>query len=395
MSELIDNNKKRQENLKKLILDLHDGHDFDEVKEKFQEQFGSVSAKEISDMEQALIKDGMPVEKIQNLCDVHAAVFKGSIEEIHKPDNDETTPGHPIHTFLLENSAVENIIEAINKAMDNNESEDLLSLLKNLTDIDKHYTRKENIIFPLLEKHDIYGPPKVMWAIDDEVRQELKQVIHELEQGNGIGETSEAIRKTIEKTKEMVFKENKILVPMALETFSQEEWAGIWASSDEIGFSFIEVENKWKPSAETTVKPESKASSGSVNLGAGALSEIELKRMLNTLPVDITFVDSNDKVKYFSEGAERIFPRPRTIIGREVRNCHPPASVHIVEKLVEDLKSGKKEHEDFWIKMGGKFVYIRYFAVRDDAGKYLGTLEFTQNITNIVELEGEKRLVED
>ncbi len=115
--------------------------------------------------------------------------------------------------------------------------------------------------------------------------------------------------------------------------------------------------------------------------------------MLNTLPVDITFVDANDKVKYFSEGTERIFPRPRTVIGREISNCHPPASVHIVENLVADLKSGKKDSEDFWIKMGTKFVYIRYFAVRDDDGQYLGTLEFTQNIKAITELEGEKRLV--
>lgn len=394
MSEIIDNRKKRQEMLKSLILELHDGGDFHEVKRKFEEQFGNVSAKEISDLEQALISDGMPVESIQKLCDVHAAVFKGSIEEIHKTE-EETIPGHPVHTFLLENKAIEDKMTIINKAIENNEFQNLLLSIKSLTDIDRHYARKENIIFPLLEKHDITGPPKVMWAIDDEVRQELKQIISEMEQGKEVFHIAESIGKTMEKINEMIFKENKILVPMILETFSQEEWIEILKSSDEIGFTFIEVENKWEPKAAAVVREIHSDFSDHVKFESGVLTREELQTILNTLPMDITFVDNNDKVKYFSEGTERIFPRPRTIIGREVRNCHPPASVHIVENLISDLKAGKKDHEDFWIRMGEKFVYIRYFAVRNNSGEYLGTLEITQNIKNIVNLEGEKRLVED
>ena len=117
--------------------------------------------------------------------------------------------------------------------------------------------------------------------------------------------------------------------------------------------------------------------------------------MLNTLPFDITFVDKNDTVKYFSQGKERIFPRTKTILGRTVSNCHPPASVHVVEQIVEDFKSGKKDNEDFWIDMRGQFVYIRYFAVRDEKDEYLGTLEVTQDIKHIQEIRGEKRLVSD
>jgi len=117
--------------------------------------------------------------------------------------------------------------------------------------------------------------------------------------------------------------------------------------------------------------------------------------MFNTLPIDITFVDKDGAVKYFSQGKERIFARPKTIIGRQVQNCHPPASVHIVEKIVEDLRSGKKEHEDFWIRMGDQYVYIRYFAVRNEKGEYLGTMEVTQNIKPIQEISGEKRLMSD
>jgi DUF438 domain-containing protein len=392
MSEIINNREKRRQILKKLILELHEGADFDEIKNRFESQFSSVSAKEISDMEQDLIRDGMPVESIQKLCDVHAAVFKGSIEDIHKEESDEKIPGHPVHSFLLENRELEKRIDLVQAAMTNNDRDSLSRHLADLMEIDKHYSRKENLIFPMLEKHDITGPPKVMWSIDDEVRSELKELIASIASGKNI-DGDDNLKGTLKKIKEMIFKEDNILVPMILETFSIKEWIDIKNSSDEIGFSYIEVGDEWKPAVGTAGVLSKPASSGSVNLGAGALTNTELRRILNTLPVDITFVDADDKVKYFSEGTERIFPRPRTIIGREVSNCHPPASVHIVEQLVSDLKSGKKDNEDFWIRMGDKFVYIRYFAVRDHDGSYLGTLEFTQNIKTITELEGEKRLV--
>lgn len=395
MSELINNKQKRKEILKDLIMQLHDGEEFEVVKNKFQEQFDGVTAKEISDIEQALIKDGMPIENIQKLCDVHAAVFEGSIEEIHRPDEEEKVPGHPVHTFLLENTHIENIVEKANKLVVNDDYNGILVELKKLLEIDKHYSRKENIIFPLLEKHDITGPPQVMWAIDDEVRNELKSIIVKLNNTSKLNNMKEEISNTLNKISEMVFKENNILIPMLLDTFSLEEWVEILDSSDEIGFSFVNIKSKWVPKNIVKKKIENSNLVNHVKFDAGALTQEEVNTMLNTLPLDITFVDSNDKVKYFSEGKERIFPRPRTIIGREIKNCHPPASVHIVEKLVADLKSGKKDNEDFWIKMGDNFVYIRYFAVRNEKNEYLGTLEVTQNIKNIVQLEGEKRLMSD
>jgi len=393
MSELINNEQDRKEILKDLIMQLHEGHDFDEVKNKFQTQFEGVAAKEISDIEQALIKEGMPIENIQKLCDVHAAVFEGSIEEIHRPDEEEKVPGHPVHSFLLENTHIENLIEKTQKLLEASDYDNLILQLKNLREIDKHYSRKENIIFPLLEKHDITGPPQVMWAIDDEIRAELKSIINRLTDIKIMVQIKEEIDATLTKISEMVFKENTILIPMILDTFSIDEWIDIAESSDEIGFSFVNIKSKWTPKRGAKKEQEKQALLNHVKFDAGALTQEEVNAMLNTLPLDITFVDKNDKVKYFSEGKERIFPRPRTIIGREIKNCHPPASVHIVEKLVEDLKSGKKDHEDFWIKMGDNFVYIRYFAVRNDKKEYIGTLEVTQNIKNIVEITGEKRLV--
>ncbi|MBN2851139.1 MAG: DUF438 domain-containing protein [Clostridia bacterium] len=393
MSELINNREKRQELLKTLIMELHNGKSFEVVRDKFEKNFKEVSAREIAEMEQALIKDGLPVESIQKLCDVHAAVFKGTVEEIHRPEEEEKISGHPVHTFLQENRYIEGKIETIYDAMATLQYGLAAAEIVKLQEIDKHYARKENLIFPFLEKHDITGPPKVMWAIDDEVRSELKSYAKIKEEEISMQE--ESIKGTLKKIDEMIYKENNILIPMTLETFSSEEWAAIEKGSDEYGYAFIKVIKNWIP--EITKKEEKEPSDNidHIRLSAGMLSQEELNCILNTLPADITFVDDNNKVKYFSEGKERIFPRPRTIIGREVRNCHPPASVHIVEKLMEDLRSGKKDSEDFWIKMGERFVYIRYFAIRNEKNEYLGTMELTQDIKNIVELRGEKRLLNE
>ena len=194
------------------------------------------------------------------------------------------------------------------------------------------------------------------------------------------------------------------MIPMLMETFTMQEWIEIEKASAEIGYTLLHVVKRWIPKMdEKTVIDDSATkteklddvTSQNIKFDAGALTPEEINSILNTLPLDMTFVGADDRVKYFTQGKERIFDRPITIIGREVKNCHPPKSVHIVEQIVEDLKSGVKDHEDFWIRMGELFVYIRYFAVRNKTGEFLGTLELTQNIKPITELEGEKRLRDD
>ena len=208
-----------------------------------------------------------------------------------------------------------------------------------------------------------------------------------------------SFNQAIDKVKEMIFKEENILFPMVLETFSEDEWLAIAQDSDEIGYCLVEPEGVWRPvniNVEQEEKPKEQLSSqGYLKFESGILTPKEISLILNHLPIDITYVDKDGVVKYFSQGKERIFARTKTIIGRKVENCHPPASVHIVEKLVEDLKAGKKDHEDFWIKMGDAFAYIRYFAVRDEKGEYVGTLEVTQNIAPIQDITGEKRLLSE
>lgn len=404
MSEVINNREYRQKVLKELIMELHDGKPFDEVKSKFERIFSGVSAKEISELEQALIMEGMPVTEVQRLCDVHAAMFKGSIEEIHRPTDPKDIPGHPVNTFFNENRAIEKLLDKIRKEMENfkhNDSKEnalkLVTLFNELWDIDKHYSRKENLIFPYLEKYGITAPPKVMWGVDDEIRDLIKENKKMLLNYNGEkDEIISKIEETINKVAEMIFKEENILFPMTVDTFTEDEWIKIMQESDEIGYCLVEPIARWVPERVNVVKEEKEdIQKGYIKFETGFLSTKELLNILNTLPFDITFIDKDDVVKYFSQGKERIFARTKAVIGRKVQNCHPPASVHIVEKMLSDFKSGKKDHEDFWIRMGNLYVYIRYFAVRDEKGEYLGTLEVTQNIKPIKELEGEKRLLSE
>lgn len=408
MSETINNREYRQKVLKELIMELHAGKSVDEVKSRFADIIEGVSTKEISEMENALIAEGMPVEEIQNLCDVHAAVFEGSIEEIHRPQKEDETPGHPVHTFKMENRALEKLINE-KLLMDKQQlgisnDEDYINYLREnlnlLGQIDKHYSRKENLLFPFMERYGITAPPKVMWGVDDEIRADIKNLSGQLADLKGnMQELQEKVKAVTNRVIEMISKEENILFPLVLETLSEDDWLKVEEGSDEVGYCLVNPDAKWKPvrvdlEEEVTDTGVEQFESNYVKFDAGLMLPEEVNAMLNTLPIDITFVDKDGVVKYFSQGKERIFPRPKTIIGRTVQNCHPPASVHIVEGIVEDLKSGKKDHEDFWIKKGDIYVYIRYFAVRNDKGEYLGTVEVSQNIKPIQELSGEKRLVE-
>lgn len=408
MSELINNRAKRRDELKEIIRKLHDGSNSEQVQAEFAAKFGSVSAAEISELEQDLIKEGMEVQEIQRLCDVHAAVFKGSIEEIHAPVDLSELPGHPVQVMKKENEMLDQLfsdmdtrLQDFSRQPDENMQSRLQKDLDLALEIDRHYSRKENLIFPYLEKHDITAPPKVMWGVDDEIRFLFKDAKDKLSRWPEVSapEIVEAVNEAVDRTREMIYKEEHILFPLALETLSEDEWRQVADDSPEIGYCLISGAPAWPggtkagseaPAAEKQVGEVP----GLVNLPSGNFSVAELTAALNTLPMDITFVDKDDTVRYFSQGKERIFDRAISIIGRKVANCHPPASVHIVEKIVSDFKSGARDNADFWIKMGPRYVLIRYFAVRDGSGDYLGTLEVTQDIAPIQEIKGEKRLLD-
>lgn len=405
MSKLINNRVYRKQTIKNIIMQLHEGKSVDEVKKQFDDVFKGVSASEISEAESALVEEGIPVQDIQKLCDVHAAVFKGSIEEIHKEETKlEDIPGHPINTLIRENKEITRMtgdLKSLNSSNRPDKFDKIKEKINELLKISIHYRKKENLIFPYMEKYGMTTPPKVMWGVDDEIYDEIKSIKEALDKGAfDEKRLSVKIDEVADKAEEMVFKEENIMLPMLSEKLTEDEWKKIADGSYEFGF-LIDNVPEWKIETEAkNIAPEKEekaagAADGIIKLPTGSFTIKELECVLNTLPFDITFVGKDDAVKYFSQGLERIFPRTESVIGRNVSNCHPPASVHIVEKMVEDFKAGVKDHEDFWIKMRGLYVYIRYFAVRDKNGEYLGVLEVTQNISPIRELEGEKRLVSE
>ena len=398
MSEFINNSEKRQEQLKAIIKKIHGGMDLEEAKKLFKEQFEEVSTEEITQMEHSLIEEGMSIEEVQGLCDVHAALFDGSISDIHDAKDLTKVPGHPVKVLKDENEKILSVInDEIRPLIGKTDSTSHLMLrigVERLMEVSKHYSRKENLIFPALEKKGVTSIPKVMWGVDDEIRAALKDVSKTLgELEFDFDKLFTDLEAALVKTEDMVTKENNIMIPMLCDTLTLYDWILAHEGSEEIGFFLEPPHEDWVTREEINVEETGDYIDGEVKFDAGKLLPVEINAILNTVPVDMTFVDKDGHVKYFTQGKERIFDRPHTVLGRHVSMCHPPQSVHVVEEIVESFRSGRKDNEDFWINFGEKFVHIRYFAVRDKEGEYLGTLEVSQDIKPIRDLEGEKRLI--
>ncbi len=399
MSEYINNSSKRLAALREMIRDLHAGADPEAVKARFRREFSSVSAVEIAEMEQQLIAEGMPAEEIKALCDVHVSIFQGAIAEV---GGQTVPPGHPVHTFQYENFAVQELLTLIEQALSRLPDEQALAQLRTfaeqLGEINKIYLRKENLLFPFLEKHGVSGPSKVMWASHDDIRALLKAFQEAVRQGEE-APIREAFAPLAQAIRQMIIKEEQVLYPAALKMLSEAEWAAIYQQSDEIGYCLVRPLAVWQPSVPPVEAPApapayGQAPTGEFRLDVGLLTPEQVNLLLNHLPVELTFVDESDTVRFYSQGrGERLFPRTPAIIGRKVQNCHPPASVHVVNRLIQEMREGKRDVASFWIPMGEKFVHIRYFAVRDAEGNYRGVLEVTQDIAPLRALEGERRLL--
>lgn len=407
MSELINNSRIRKEKLKELILKLHHGGSQESVRNELLLSLSQIPYGEVVEVEQELISEGLPEEEILNLCDAHSAVLEGRVDLSALKTVED---GHPVDVFRKENIEIRNVCNAIFATISDIEhagiGEDIESkmlklrgLFNSLYDVDKHYQRKEYLLFPYLESQGITGPPKVMWGKHDEIRDLIKGSIEVLETQGISKEEFSAVADIVLRTaargaQEMITKEEEILFPMSLDTLSEQDWYEISRQSIEIGYCLYDPQVEWHPAGAEKLSVNASQKSGSnIQLPSGSFSAEEIMAILNTLPVDMTFVDKDDKVKYFSQSAERIFQRNRAILNRDVRHCHPPASAHIVDKILEDFKSGKQSRAPFWINMGGKMIYIEYFALRDEKGEYLGTLEVSHNVTPYRELEGEQRIL--
>lgn len=394
----------KKEIMKDIILKLHAGLSVEAAKERFEKEVGDVTSSEIAQIEQNLIDDGLSPEEIKKFCNVHALIFQSALE---KAATQETFPSHPVYLFRAENREIEKLLNSLKDAAAaktdfTSVKEAIKGLLERLRGIETHYERKEHLLFPFLEKKGFMGPSKVMWGKDNEVRDMMKAARSGLENVTSTEAFQTYVQKTLdpllEEVKGMIFKEENILFPTSLEKLSADDWVGILRESDDVGYVFIERSKE----TEQLLKELKKAlleepvfQDNAVSFPSGVLPLKELMCLLNTLPFDCTFVDKEDKVSYFSEGKDRVFGRTRAVIGRKVQNCHPPQSVAIVEKILDSFKNGKSDSNEFWINFRSRFVHIRYFAVRDNGGQYLGTLEVTQDIGPIKKLEGERRLLDE
>lgn len=405
MSETLHDQRKRKDLLKHMILQLHKGDAPDAVRPQLVRLLGRVPYDEVVEVEQELINEGLPTEEVLKLCDIHTQALQGAIDD----GGEKNVPaGHPVDVFQKENKALawevsqlETLFEELKALPGDSDPQLLLHDIRvrfnALMDVEKHYLRKEHLLFPFLENRDITGPPTVMWGKHDETRELLKAGIEALE-ATGEASASEAVavvdmvlRPAAEAISGMIDKEEQILLPMCLDNLDESDWVKIARGSAELGYCLVVPEVEWRTADEPGQQEAD--TGGRIRLPSGSFAPVELETVLNSIPFDFTFVDADDTVQYFSEGRERIFARTRAILGRKVQYCHPPKSVDIVQRILSDFREAKQDQARFWIELGGKFICIEYFALRDAGGTYLGCLEVSQDLTEKRALTGQQRLL--
>ena len=385
-----------------IIRRLHDGLDVEEAKSEILRTVGKLTSAEITGIEQGLIDEGVSPDEIRRFCNVHARLFESALEQtVASPES----PSPPVTLFKRENREIEKVVASVRESAARSDGKAVEEGLRRLRGVIGHYELKENALFPALEKNGFPGPSKVMWSKHNEVREMLKKA------SDPSLRTPELVTSLLDEVDGMIFKEENILFPAALERISAPEWMQIYTACEEIGFPFIRGTGLHATLAEAEQRELSRLpgpapsaplpaaarrpQDGEIGMPTGSLSVEELTAMLNVLPVDVTFVDAEDKVKYFSQSKDRIFVRATSVLGRSVQNCHPPQSLKKVTEILDSFRSGSRDYADFWIQLKGQFVHIRYFAVRNPQGRYMGTLEVTQDLTPLRLLSGEKRLLDE
>ena len=388
-------NKTSTDKLKSYLKRLSDGEDLESVRKDFVENFKSVDSKEIVNAEQELLKEGTPLNEVQKLCDVHSALFHGMTtnerdiemrnlieeeKEAFKKTSDEkyerlkNTVGHPIYTLTREN-------DELSKILDNLEDLDTDEIFKKIEDISTHYAKKGGLLYPILKvKYGISGPSDVMWTVDDEIRDSISL----LRKSKIYDENfKEELDKVLKRAKEMIYKEEAILFPICSVNFSEEEWILIYKDLKGYKESFG-VENERWDLAENYKSKEKESVEGEVVMPGGHLKVSELTALLNTLPLEISFVDKDDINRFFNEG-DKIFNRPSTAIDRKVFSCHSPKIEPMVHQIIDSFRSGEKDSFPVWMEKKGHSVLVNYLAVRDKDNNYLGTLEIVQDMQDIKE----------
>ena len=385
--------EERQEILKDLMLRLHAGEDKEVIQREFNATFDEITPYEIQLMERNLMSEGITFAEIMSLCNVHANLMGSKV-------NTETTvadfeqPGHPVHVMKMENLAIRGALDRVERLLknyldtkDETIKKGLYRQISLLGQFDNHYQRKEYAMFPIMEKKGITAPPKVMWGVDDQIRELYKDFKKALEnEQKNVLEEFEVVR---DELLEMIQKEENILIPMVEQVFHVDDWEAIANQSPEYGYCIVKPEKEWAVKKDfAPVKTKARVEEeGDIPLSTGSLSLKQLNLILNLLPMELSFVDHNNIVKYYNEGngEEKIFKRTPSAIGRNVILCHPPKVHETVQTIFEQLKSKQKEKEEMWFKKDGMMVHVTYHAVWDEEDNYVGCLEYVQNIQSLVE----------
>lgn len=301
--------------------------------------------------------------------------------------------GHPVKVYFDENFHLQAVLRELDEANVEEDCQNFFNLFNQLCEVEKRYARKENQLFPYLEKYGWTGPSQGMWSFHDANRDLLRRVRKELEDKK-LENIKETIRIIIGEMQRLSMVEEMRLFPYALELLSEDDWREMKQGDEEIGWMIKRpadyAQSEERPAPSTN---QNKSIMGALQLDEGYLNQEQINLLLKFMPVDITYVDENDRVLFYNRGEDRVFPRSAGIIGREVRFCHPPKSVGTVLRILEEFKKGTKSEAEFWIRFKGKVIHIRYFALRNNEGIYKGVIEMSQDITAIQKLEGEQRLL--
>lgn len=404
MHEAISREDKKRK-IKSLIVKLHQTPKSHQIREELKKIVCDLQPAEVAQIEEELVKEGMPKEELQEFCDIHLEIFKEALEK----EETLAMEGHPVNTLMGEHKILlgfsGELRKIITESLENGADKTQLNskiegIVKHFKDSESHYQREENVLFPYLEKKGITQPPAIMWMEHNKIR-EIKKQIYKILDERTDKDNRVFLQQLLNENNvlsEMLFshftKENKILFPTALKVINEQEWAQIREQFDEIGYCCFtpapaELTVEKEPIKDVGAFPE-----GTVKFETGSLTPQEISEIFNSLPVDITFVDKDDTVKYFSNSKDRIFLRTKAVIGRKVQQCHPQKSIHLVEKILQEFKRGERKTAEFWINLQSKLIHIRYFPIINPKNEYLGCIEVTQNITEIQKIRGEKRLLE-